>query len=526
MELIHALRGRLDRLLGVKSARGVSFVLSIITIASKPLGYARMMITAWAFGTSAGMDSFHLANGIVMLFAGCIGGAMQNSVLPELERLRHTSGDDACRAVCAVAAWTIGAVTALMCAAFAIAPGVLVRFFAGGFDVERIRIGAVMLMWMIPYAAVTITRPLLEIWAMFTERYTLSSLTSVVFNIAAIPTLLVAAPLVGVYSVALAYSAGHALSFVLMLAGLGGVPILLRGVRVPWDRVAVIVKNAMLSFTLSGMGALYMIIDRYFASLLPSGAVASISYGGTLITLLTATVSAPMLFFFARISKAVNEDPLSARDTVKEAMAIVMAYFMPLSVFTASCARPVVSLIYGWGSFGTESIDMTSTVLYGYCFGMTFMMMGTPLHNYAMAAQRMRTIVGLSLIGIAVNSSLNWLLVTRYGLLGLAIATSISQTIGYVIAYAVILRESPAGFAHRSRAFVQAAVLVPLALISHAAGQFGTAAHIAAAAVLCAGYFAVSGRLGLMPMVPPHWRPLALASFLGSSAASYVRRGD
>ncbi len=156
------------RILNVKSARGVSFTLSIVAMASKPMGYVRMLITAWAFGTSPGMDAFHLASGIVALFAGCIGTAMQSAVLPEIERLRATAADDdVCRSVYAVVVWVVLFVSALMCAAFAIAPGVLVRFFAGGFDAERIRMGAIMLWWLFPFAVVTIFRPLLEIWAMF-----------------------------------------------------------------------------------------------------------------------------------------------------------------------------------------------------------------------------------------------------------------------------------------------------------------------------------------------------------------------
>ena len=512
------------RILNVKSARGVSFTLSIVSMASKPMGYARMLITAWAFGTSPGMDSFHLASGIVSLFAGCIGSAMQSAVLPELERLRASADGDeaACRAVYAVVAWGVIFVSSLMCAAFAIAPGVLVRFFAGGFDDERIRMGAVMLWWLIPFAVVTVFRPLLEIWAMFRERYTLSCVSAFFFNFIAIPVLLIAGPLIGVYAVALSMSVGHGVSFLLFFIGLHGIPFVFRKAAVPRGSIRTIAKNALFVFVLSGMSALYMVIDRYFASRLPSGSVAAISYGGNVIGILSLAATTPMLFFLARISKSVNADPEGARRTVQEAMALIMAYFLPLGLFLSSCARPVIRLVYGWGNFGAESVNMTSIALSAYCFGLVFSLMAGLISNYAVAMQRLRTIVCFSVVGIAMNTTLNWLLVARYGLFGLAIATSISQFLGFLIYHGLFLRGSIVGFALRSRFFQQFFVISILAGIAWTSRSLGGVPQLALTLALAALYFSCAGKLGLMPLVPAHWQPLHLAKFFFSSIKSYV----
>ncbi|MDR1965774.1 MAG: hypothetical protein LBQ36_03615, partial [Synergistaceae bacterium] len=86
----------------MKSARGVSFALAALTMASKPLGYVRTLIVAWAFGTSPGMDAYHIASGIVSLFATSIGYALESTLLPELVRQKEETGDlDSCRSIAA-----------------------------------------------------------------------------------------------------------------------------------------------------------------------------------------------------------------------------------------------------------------------------------------------------------------------------------------------------------------------------------------------------------------------------------------
>lgn len=510
------------RILNVKSARGVSFTLGAISMASKPMGYARILIIAWAFGTSPGMDSFHLANGIVALLAGSIGGAMQRAVLPELTRLRAQEGDDACRSVYAVVAWAVLFVSVLLCTAFAVAPGVLVRFFAGGFDAERIRMAAVMLWWLFPFAVVTMFRPLLEVWAMFRERYTLSSVSSFFFNFIAIPSLLITGPLIGVYSVALSMSVGQAVSFALFFIGLRGIPFLARRASVRWESVRAIVKSAFLSFVLTGMAALYQVIDRYFASQLPSGSVAAISYGINIIGILTLAATTPMLFFLARVSRAVNEEPAAARRTVDEAMALIMAYFLPVSLFFAACARPVIRLIYGWGNFGVGSIDLTATALSAYCFGIVFSLMAGLISSYMLAARRLRMLLCFSVVGVLQNTLLNWLLVGPYGLWGLALATSISQFFGFLLYFVTAFRASPLDFALRTRFFQQCLVAGPLSMLAWSTRSLGSLPQISVTCALAACYLLLADRMGLMPMVPPHWRPLGLLRFLLSSARSYA----
>ncbi|MDR3354902.1 MAG: polysaccharide biosynthesis C-terminal domain-containing protein [Synergistaceae bacterium] len=511
------------RLTAVKSARGVSFMLTVLPFISKPLGYFRTLIIAWIFGTSAGMDSFHLANSIISLFAGSIGSAMQGAVLPELVRMRSETGSDECsRSLIALSAWVVSALTALFCAALLIAPGVLIKVFAGGFDSERIRMGALMLWWLIPIAVVVMCKPVADIWALFTERYTLSSICTLPFNFIAIPALLISIPLIGVYSVAFSMSVSHVILFALFLWVMHGVPFRFRRDRLPLPSLLRIGKGILFIATFLAAGAFFMVVDRYFASRLPGGSVAAISYGAVIIGVITLFSDSSMVFFLTKLSGAVAAGEDESVRITKTALAISFAYFIPVSLFISSAARPIVSLLYGWGNFGSGSIDMTVTAVSTYCLGVMFSIPSGVLGRYAQAIQRVETTVVLTFPLIALNWFLDWLLVDRWGIFGLALATSFTQIMGFVLYYAALIgiRGLPS-FMIRSGFFQQVLLSAAFAAASLWSGSFGLAVHSISALIIAPIYFWAAERLGIMPCVPEHWRPMKLASFLLRSAKSY-----
>lgn len=511
-------------LLDVRSARGVSLTITAMMTASKPLGYVRTLITAWAFGTSPAMDSFHLANGIVVLFSGCIGGAMQNAFLPELERLRKESGEMSCRSFCAAAAWCLAGITVLLCAAFASAPESIVRAFASGFDAERIRISAVMMMWLAPFAAISIMKPIVDIWAMFRERYTLPSIALFSFNFAAIPALIISAPMIGAYAVAFSVSFGHVVAFLMLLIAIRDLPIRAVYAEIPWRSFARAMRSASFYVILSGLSAMYMVIDRYFASMLPSGSVAAISYGAAIITVITTAASSPMLFFLSKLSREAANDSSCAVKTANEGMAIMAAYFIPASFMLAACAGSVVSFAYGWGNFGTESADMTSTALFAYSIGLPFSLVSNIAGTYGVAYRRVRAILLLSALGVGLNTLFDWLLVSRFGLLGLTSATSMTQIIMMCVQMRVLMGTSPLEHAIVSRMPAQIIISAALAAAAYTIGAMGSIAQLLAGAVLLMCAYALIQRVRAMPSVPAHWQPSRLAVYLASSVRSAAKR--
>jgi putative peptidoglycan lipid II flippase len=470
------------------------------------------------------MDAFHLSFGIVSLFSGCIGMTLESTILPEIVRLKEESGgSETSRSVMALVSSVVLLLTALLISAMIIAPGVLIKFFAGGFDQERIVMGARTMLWLAPLAGVMMYKPVLNIWATFTERYTLLSLISTIFNFIAIPALLISAPFIGVYSVAFSSSAGHFVLFVMFLLFMRGVPITWRPSAILKESAVRICKNSACLMAIIAAGSLYVIVDKYFASSLPSGSVSAISYADTIIGFIASLTGVSMNFFLSKITKIAVRDPLEAKNVTKSAISLSIAYLVPASAFVIASSEAIVSIVFGWGSFDAHSISMTSTCLASYCLGFSFSIASTMMYRHALAVRKLGITVVLSYISVALNVFLDWALIGRLGLLGLAMATSVSGILVFVMYYYTIMRSSLIRYLMNIKFFEQAILAGILACCPQFVGRFGSAAHLAASAVLFVLYLYAAERLSLMPEVPVHWRPSSLAKFLFSTAKLFAR---
>jgi len=474
------------------------------------------------------MDAFHLASGIIALFAGNMGNALENAVLPELVRLRERTGntEGVCRATAAFISCFVIALTVLFIIVIVIAPGVLIRFFAGGFDTDRIVVGARMLWWFIPYTQVIMYKPMLDIWANILERYTLSPMITTLFNFVAVPVLLISMRFIDVYSVAFSMSVGHFVTFSIFIICMRGTPVIWRARDVAWDSVKKICENSAYLLIIFAASTLYTVVDRYFASKLPIGSVAAISYAAMLIGILVALASTPMTYFMSMITKSAVTNKMESLEMLKSAITIAFAYFIPLSTFLTAASGPIISLIFGWGNFDSRSVTMTSLCLASYSVGFAFTVASALISIYARALGRLKAVIVRTYLLVALSAALNYALVYRWGLFGLAISTSLTQMVGFVIFYVVIIDASLIRFLVTAKFFHHLVISSTLAYAASLTSGFGSAVLLFVSVVLLTLYLFTAEKFGLMDPLPLGWRPSQFLKFVVSAAKSYASAGE
>jgi peptidoglycan biosynthesis protein MviN/MurJ (putative lipid II flippase) len=269
--------------------------------------------------------------------------------------------------------------------------------------------------------------------------------------------------------------------------------------------------------------SLYVIVDKYFASRLPVGSVAAISYAAMITGFFASLAGVSMNFFLSKISKIAVCDPLEAKSATESAISLSMAYLIPVSAFTIASSEAIVSIIFGWGSFDARSVSMTSTYLSSYYPGFTFSIASMVMYRHALAIQKLKIAVVISYVSLAMNTLLDWVLVERLGLMGLALATSATTILGFAMYYRMIMQTSLTRYLMNIKFFEQVVLTGILALFPRFALRFGSAANLSASALLFILYLYAAERLNLMPEVPVHWRPSNLAKYMFSAAKSCVR---
>ena len=107
----------------------------------------------------------------------------------------------------------------------------------------------------------------------------------------------------------------------------------------------------------------------------------------------------------------------------------MVAVFLPVSILTVLCAEDIVTIVYGRGAFGAESIAVCARALAGYGAMFVPLVLREIYSRFIYAYQDSRRPMVNSSIGIACNIALSILFCPRYGVLGVTAATSFAVAV-------------------------------------------------------------------------------------------------
>jgi putative peptidoglycan lipid II flippase len=252
------------------------------------------------------------------------------------------------------------------------------------------------------------------------------------YNATVCGALWLAAPVLGIYAVPLAFFLAEWLQSILLLPPLQRFLAPGAGASAEWERLrGVAVPGMLLSFTLG----LNLTIDRAFATLLPEGSIAALSYAERLINLpvglLATALAVPLFTRLSRFHDAGNHTAYA--DTMQFAVRSILLIGAPIALAVAIQARPFVGLLLERGAFGERPLDLTCTAMAGYAVGVPFQAMTVLLTSIGLlgnrAWQTTRILIGCTVL----NAVCNGILAPTLGILGIALATSIVAVVRTVL---------------------------------------------------------------------------------------------
>jgi putative peptidoglycan lipid II flippase len=152
-----------------------------------------------------------------------------------------------------------------------------------------------------------------------------------------------------------------------------------------------------------------------------------------------ATVTLPV------VSKiAATMDWESFRNTLSKALRLGAFLAIPSAAGLAMLAEPVIGLIYERGRFGWTDTLATAGALRFYALGLIGYCMVKVLAPAFYAMDRKWTPMTVSFASIAINCTLNYILIFEvgWGHRGLALSTAISATFNAVLLYVILRRHT------------------------------------------------------------------------------------
>ena len=420
---------------------GAASVVGSATLISRVFGYIRDAVIAYYLGAGLQADAFFVAFRIANFLRRLVGeGALTPAFIPIFtEELGKRSKEDIRKLVGKVFTLFFFILLAITVAGI-IFSNQLVMLLSPGFasDPEKFSLTVKLTQYLFPYmlfiGLVAMAMGILNTLRHFAA----PALSPVLFNISIIVSAAVLAPIldVPVYALVIGVLLGGFLQLVLQL------PFLKSRSMMPSPNFAFNDPAIKRLFTLMGPAALgvgvyqlNIFVTTRFASSLAEGSVSYLYYASRLMEL-------PLGVFAVAISTAVlpslsedvsKGDWTSFRDSFSFALRMVNFLIIPAFVGLLLLSAPLIEILFQRGEFSSDAAHNTAYALYFYAIGLVPVAGSRVLVSVFYSLKDTRTPVAVAFLSFFVNIIMCFLLIGPLKHGGLALATSISAGINFIL---------------------------------------------------------------------------------------------
>jgi len=489
---------------------------------SRLVGLVRNRVFAHYFGTSDAADAFNAAFRIPNFLQNLFGeGVLSASFIPVYAGLRARGEDQEAERVAGAVAALLGLVTAgLVAAGIALTPW-LIAIIAPGFEGAKREATVRLVRILFPGAGLLV----LSAWCLGVlnshRRFFLSYAAPVLWNLAIIVSLIAMGTRRAGYPLAEMAAWGSVVGSLLQLGiQLPTVGRLLEGLRPRLVRgsaqVAQVLRNFGPVFVGRGVVQISAYVDTVLASLLPTGAVAGLSYAQVIYTLPVSlfgmSVSAAELPAMASAIGTEAERAAQLRARLSEGLRQIAFLVVPSAIAFLALGDVVAGAVYQSGAFTRAMTVYVWGILAGSAVGLLASTMGRLYSSAFYAMHDTRTPLRFAVLRVALTIGLGYLCALplpralgvdpRWGAAGLTASAGVAGWIEFLLLRrALNARIGVTGLAARVVARLWASGLLA-AGVAWGVRLAVPAAHpiLAALAVLAvygAVYFLVTDRLGI-----------------------------
>lgn len=407
-----------------------------IVIFSKLLGFFRDIALAYAYGTSMESDAYILALTAVNIFA-VFFTAMTLSFMPIYKSLLLCGGREKLESFLNNAYTVIGSVTVVFALAGCVFAGGLASGLAPGFGPDAHKLSRDLIQIMMMSIPFTFFAAFQGQQLRANDHFIVPSAVAVPLNLTLIISLIFCVPIWGVKGTAWAYVIGTILQFLWF-----GVEVRRKsGYRFrpsfhlddqALRRIAILTLPILVG---NAIQVINTTVDRMVASGLQPGSIAALNFSNKLALFVISIISLGAgNICYAKMSELgaagkIGELTAYLRVTINLLNLIVV----PAAAGMMVLAEPIVQTVFEYGSFGSNSSDMTATALFFYAIGLVGYSLREMITRAYYSIQDSHTPMLNGAAAVAVNIAGNIVLGRFMGIGGLALATSISAIFGTLL---------------------------------------------------------------------------------------------
>ena len=201
------------------------------------------------------------------------------------------------------------------------------------------------------------------------------------------------------------------------------------------EEFALMLRRLPSALVSAGVAQLNTLIDKAMASMLPTGTVSCLNYGNKLMNVFSGLVSSAIAT--ATYPQIIELIALDQKEELGKMLTKIINTFsvlmFPITLACILFREELVSAVFERGAFNSQSTALTASVFALYCLGLFFVAVNMVMSNVFYGHGDTKTPMYISMANLAVNVVLNIVLISIWGVNGLALATSLSAIISFFL---------------------------------------------------------------------------------------------
>lgn len=423
-------------------------LVSIMTLMSRIMGFARDMVLAFFFGTQPGMDAFLVAfripNFMRRLFAE---GAFSQAFVPVLAEYQKSRTVSEVREFLARVAGSMGLVLSIVTVIGILAAPVIVYFFAPGFghDTERTILATQMLRLTFPFLMLVSLTAMCGAMLNTYGYFGVPAFTPVLLNISMIMAALYLSPHLSKPVVGLAWGVLIAgiVQYLFQLPFLHHRKLLVKpqiGFHDPG--VKQVLKLMVPALFGVSIAQLNLMVDSIFASFLREGSVSWLYFTDRLtdfpLGVFGVAIATVILPHLSRRNAEQHTHKFS--QALDWGLRLLLIIGVPSALGLAIFSMPLIATSFSYGHFSAHDVLQVQKSLITLSLGVPAFMMVKVLASGFYAQQNIKTPVKVGAFAMVVNTILCACFIQHFAHAGLTLASTIAGYLNCGVLFTLLIR--------------------------------------------------------------------------------------
>ncbi|MBP3361984.1 MAG: murein biosynthesis integral membrane protein MurJ [Clostridia bacterium] len=401
--------------------------IAMATLLAKACGLVRDSMLAGYFSAGTETDAFMMATKLpTMLFDIVIGGVISASFIPIFNSVRENDGRGEAEKFASRFIMMIVSAAALISVLGILFSDQLVQLIAPGFSGDKHILTAKLTAIMFPMIIFTgLAFSFVGLLQSYGE-FNIPAVISLVSNLVIIAYFPLLADRFGIYGLAYTMLAAWSLQVLIQIPSLIKFRFRFRpDFRFRDKNIAAAVKLALPMLVSTWIQPLYSVINARLASGI-SGAATELELANRLYVVMTGVFSFVVTnLIFPKVAKAnAEKNEEEAKALIVISIKSMFFILLPLTLGVIVLARPITGIIYEHNKFDSESAARVANALRCYSVGMAGLAVNEVLSKYFFSMKNSKTPMRNSIISMAVNIVLAYILFYFFKTPGLALAAA------------------------------------------------------------------------------------------------------